>query len=175
MRVRLAATLAGVVLTASVAPAQQAGGSATAVEAPRQSASTAAQRAARKIRSLINGVAVNSDQTPLANATIRLRNLQVNAIEEIVTANGVGEFTFVAQPEIPYVVEIADQDGRTVAVGDVILANAGEVAGTKVALPSGLPPLAGIYSGTASSVVSAAIGTGLQVVDPALPKVSPTR
>ena len=99
----------------------------------------------------------------------------MNAIEQIVTANALGEFTFVAQPGVAYVVEIADEAGRTVAVGDVILASAGEVAGTKLTLPSGLPALAGVYGDTACAVMSAATGTGLQVVDPALPKVSPTR
>jgi hypothetical protein len=173
MLVRLAATLAGVVLSTSIAPAQQAGSPGTAVKTAPQSAGTKAQRAVPEIRSLINGVAVNSDQTPLANATIRLRNLEANEIEQIVTTNGLGQFTFVARPEVPYVVEIADQAGRTVAVGDVVLARAGEVAGAKVALQSGLPALAGIYDDTASSVVSAAIATGLPVVDPALPKVSP--
>jgi hypothetical protein len=173
MRVRLAAALAGVVLSTSIAPAQQTGASGTAVKAAPQSASTKVQRAVREIQSLINGVAVNSDQTPVPNATIRLRNLNANAIEQVVTANELGQFTFVAVPEVPYVVEITHQDGRTVAVGDVILARAGEVAGAKLTVPSRLPALAGIYGGTASSVVSAAIGTGLQIVDPALPKLSP--
>ena len=72
-------------------------------------------------------------------------------------------------------VELADQSGRTIAVGDVILASEGEVAGAKVTLPSGSPALAGVYGSAVNSIVSAAIGTDLQVVDPTLPKVSPTR
>jgi hypothetical protein len=99
----------------------------------------------------------------------------MNVIEQVVTANQMGEFTFVAQPGIHYVVEIADQAGRTIAVGDVILASVGEVAGTKVTLPFGVPAFAGIDGSTARSIVSAAIGTGLAVVDPTFPKVSPTR
>ena len=72
-------------------------------------------------------------------------------------------------------VEIADQAGRIVAVGDVIMANAGEVAGAIVTLPSRLPALAGVFGDTAGSVLSAATGMGLTVVDPALPKLSPSR
>jgi hypothetical protein len=174
MPVRLKLTLVGVILSTSIVSAQQAVRPSTPVTT-RQPASAAAQRATREIKSLINGVAVNGDQTPVPHATVRLRNLAVNAIDQIVTANAAGEFTFVAQPGVAYVVELADQSGRTIAVGDVIVASAGEVAGTKVALPSGSPALAGVYGSTVSSVVSAAIGTGLQVVDPALPKVSPTR
>ena len=66
----------------------------------RQPAKAAAQRAAREIRSLINGVAIDSDQTPLPNATIRLRNLEANEIEQVVTANALGEFSFVARPDV---------------------------------------------------------------------------
>jgi hypothetical protein len=167
--------LAGVVLSASIVSAQQAVRPGTAGKSAPQPASASAPRAARETRSLINGVAVDSDKVPLPNVSIRLRNLKANAIEQIVTANELGEFTFVTTPDVPYVVEIADQAGRVVAVGDVILANAGEVAGSVVALPAGLPLFAGIFGDTASSVMSAAADSGLTVVDPALPKVSPTR
>jgi hypothetical protein len=176
MRVRLKVALAGVVLATSIVSAQQAvRPGAAAVKASRQTANAAAQRAGRDMRSLINGVAVDGDQSPLPNAVIRLRNLDVNEIEQVVTANEIGEFSFVARPDVPYVIEIADHAGRIIAVGDVIMANAGEVAGAVVSLPSRLPALAGVFSDTASSVMSAAAGTGLTVVDPALPKVSPTK
>ncbi len=174
MHVRLKVALAGVVLSTSIVSAQQAVRPGTAaVKAARQSASAAAQRAAKDIRSLINGVALDTDQTPLPNATIRLRNLDENKIEQVVTANDLGEFSFIALPDVAYVVEIVDQAGRVVAVGDVIMANVGEVAGAIVTLPSRLPALAGVFGDTASSVMSAATGTGLTVVDPTLPKLSP--
>lgn len=175
MPVRLKLTLAGVVLSTSIVSAQLPVRPGSAAKTLRQPASAAPRSGTRVIQSLINGVAVNSDQTPLPNATIRLRNLGVNAIEQTVTANEMGEFSFVAQPGVPYVVEIADPSGLTIAVGDVVVANTGEVAGAKVVLPSGLPPLAGVYGSTLSSIVSAAIGSGLLVVDPALPKLSPTQ
>ena len=176
MHVRLKVALAGVALSTSMVSAQQAVRPVTpAVKVARQSANAAAQRTAKDIRSLINGVAIDSDQTPLPKATIRLRNIEANEIEQVVTANEAGEFSFIARPDVPYVVEIADQAGRIVAVGDVIMANPGEVAGAVVTLPSRLPALAGVFGDTASSVMSAATGTGLTVVDPTLPKLSPSR
>ena len=69
----------------------------------------------------------------MPNATVRLRNLQTNKVEQTTTANERGEFSFAALPDVPYVVEIADYTGRIVAVGDVITAQAGEVAGAVVA------------------------------------------
>jgi len=175
VHVRVKVALVAVVLSTSIVSAQQAVRSGAVVRVSRQSANAATQSTARDIRSLINGVAVDSDQMPLPNATIRLRNLEINEIEQIVTANEAGEFSFVVRPDVPYVVEIADRAGRIVAVGDVIMANAGEVAGAVVALPSRLPALAGMFGDTASSVISAATGTGLTVVDPTFPKVSPTK
>jgi hypothetical protein len=176
MHLRLKVALAGMMLATSIVSAQQASAPGTAaVKASRQGAKSAAQRAARDIRSLINGTAVDSNQAPLPNAIIRLRNLNVNEIEQVVTANQAGEFSFVARPSVPYVLEIADQAGRVLAVGDVIVANVGEVAGVVISLPSKLPALAGVFADTAGSVMSAATGTGLTVVDPALPKVSPNQ
>ena len=83
------------------------------MKAARQTANAAAQRAAKDIRSLINGVAIDGDQTPLPNATVRLRNLDTNEIEQVVTANELGEFSFIARPDVPYIVEIADQAGAS--------------------------------------------------------------
>ncbi len=85
-----------------------------------------------------------------------------------------GEFTFVARPEIPYVVEVTDAAGRVIAIGDVVIAQAGDVAAALVSIPSRLPALAGVFSETAGSVVSAAASTGVTVV-PNLPPVSPNR
>lgn len=174
MHVRLKVALAGVVLATAIVSAQAVRPGTAAVKASRQTVTTAA-RAGRDMRSLINGVAVDGRQSPLPNAMIRLRNLEVNEIEQVVNANQIGEFSFVARPDVPYVIEIADQAGRIIAVGDVIMANVGEVAGAVVSLPSRLPALAGVFSDTATSVMSAAASTGLTVVDPALPKVSPTK
>ena len=171
MLIRLNVALVGVVLSTAMVSSQQAPRPTTAPTEARRSSRTTS----RAIVSLINGVAVDRDRKPLPNASIRLRDLQRNEIVQSATANELGEFSFVATPGVPYVVEVADRDGRVVAVGDVVMANVGEVAGAVVALPSHLPPLATVFSDTASSVRSAATSAGLMVVDPLLPKVSPTR
>ena len=69
MHVRLKVALAGVVLSTSIVSAQQAVRPAPLPRSTRQSANAAAQRARARLRSLINGVAVDSDQTPLPNAS----------------------------------------------------------------------------------------------------------
>ena len=140
--------LAGVVLSTSIVSAQQAVRPGTAASAAPVCRSRGAARR-KDIRSLINGVAIDSDQIAAAERHGSPAKSRDNEIEQVVTANARGEFTFVARPDVPYVVEIADQAGRIVAVGDVIVANAGEVAGAIVPLPSRLPALAGLFGDTA--------------------------
>ncbi len=125
---------------------------------------------------LITGRALNVDRGPLANATIRLRNLLTRQIDQVQISNAKGEFSFIAKPEIPYVAEIADPSGRTAAVSDVVTPHAGDSAATIVALPAKLPATGGIFSDTAGSVMSAATGAGVTVLQTGiLPVVSPER
>jgi hypothetical protein len=171
--VRLAVTLAGVVLSTSIVSAQQVVRLASTSKAVRPAVKAGALRAGREARSLINGVAMDSDRHPLKQARVRLRNLEINEVEQTALSSERGEFSFAVRPDVPYVVELTDQTGRVVAVGDIVTTNIGEVAASIVSLPSRLPALAGMFGDTASSVISAATGTGLTVVDPDLPKVSP--
>jgi hypothetical protein len=170
MHVRLNVALAGVLLSTAIVSAQQP----VRVEGPR-AAKSAAQLVSRDVRTSIHGIALDGDRKPLRDARIRLRNLEVNAIERTATSNTRGEFSFPARPETRYVVEIADASGRVLAAGNVVTAQAGESAGTLVMLTSGLPASGGIFNETAAMVITAATGIGLTVVDPTLPKVSPTR
>jgi len=173
MFLRLEVALMGVVLSTSIVSAQQSVRPVSTASAARPAVKAAALRGGSAARSLINGVAVDSDRHPLKSIRLRLRNLDLNQIEQTALSNERGEFSFVVRPDVPYVVELTDNGGRVVAVGDVVRANIGEVAGATVAVPSRLPALAGMFGDTASSVISAATGTGLTVVDPTLPKVSP--
>lgn len=127
-------------------------------------------------QALISGRAVDAGEVPLPNVTVRLRNLQTNQVEHTTTVSSIGEFTFVARPEIPYVVEIADAAGRVVAVSDVIVAQPGDVAGAVVAAPTKLPAGTGMFTDTAGSILSAASGLGVTAFETAiLPFLSPEK
>jgi hypothetical protein len=157
MRLRLNVALAGVFVLATFASAQVV--RPVAPLAPPTTVTSGAEGQA-----LISGTAVDAGELPLPSATIRLRNLETNQVERTTTTGPTGEFTFMARPEVPYVVEIADTAGRIVAVGDVTIAQAGDVAGAVVAIPARLPALAGMFTDTAGSVASAASGTGITAV-----------
>jgi hypothetical protein len=127
-------------------------------------------------RSLIQGRAVDAYRASLADAKIRLRDLRSKEIEQVTVSNEKGEFSFVVRPDVPYVCEIADQSGRTLAVGDVVMAQAGDAATTLVALPTKLPATGGVFGDTAGSVMSAATGIGVTALQSGLlPVLSPER
>jgi len=129
-----------------------------------------------KGEALIKGTALDLNRAPLANAPVRLRNLQSNQIEQTALANELGEFMFFARPEVPYVVEITGPAGRVLAVSDIITAQVGDVAGAIVMVPTRLPALGNIFGDTAGLVVSAVSGLGITATGPkVLPEVTPER
>jgi hypothetical protein len=152
--------LVGVVLSTTLVTAQRPVPVDSAVKGIRQP--QAAAKAALAIgRSMIAGMVIDHNAVPLPAARVRLRNLETKRIEEATTTNHAGEFTFVVLPDTPYVVELADQTGRILAVGDVVTAQAGEIAGGLVQMPARLPALGGIFGDTAGSVISAVSSAGL--------------
>jgi hypothetical protein len=124
---------------------------------------------------LIRGTAIDSDEVPLPAQSVRLRNLNTSTIEQVSTTDHAGVFSFIAAPEIPYIVEIVDQPGRVVAVGEVMIARSGEVAGGFVMVPAAIPAYSNAFKSTAGAVLSALGGTGLTALAPEAPPLSPER
>ena len=124
---------------------------------------------------LIRGTAIDSDEVPLPAQSVRLRNLNTSAIEQVSTTDHAGVFSFIAAPETPYIVEIVDQPGRVVAVGEVMIARSGEVAGGFVMVPAAIPAYSNTFKSTAGAVLSALGGTGLTTLAPDAPPLSPER
>jgi hypothetical protein len=123
---------------------------------------------------LIRGTATTPDAVPVADKAVRLRNLDTSAIEQVSATNRAGEFSFIASSEVPYVVEIADGPGQVIAVGPVVVARAGEVAGSALVVPAAIPAYTGAFRSTAGAVASALGAMGLTTL-PAAPPLSPER
>ena len=124
-------------------------------------------------RTMINGTVVDVDGNTVPNAAVQLHNLQSNKVEQSMTANRTGEFTFVAEPDLPYVVEVVDQTGRIIAVGEVTIPQSGEVVAAIVKIPARLPVIAGIFGETAGSLISAATGMGVTAIQSSIPEPPP--
>ena len=166
VRLGLAALFA-VLFVAPVATAERAAGA--------DKAGTVAKEVITPGKCLIRGTAINANEVPLPAQTVRLRNLNTSTIEQVSVTDQAGVFSFIAAPEIPYIVEIIDQPGRIVAVGDVVIGRAGEVAGGFVMVPASIPAYSNAFKSSAGAVLSALAGTGLTALAPQTPPLSPER
>jgi hypothetical protein len=131
-------------------------------------------RGASSARSMIAGTVFDQQSKPMADVRVRLRNLQTGQIDQTAVTNRAGEFRLVAEPDIPYVVELADTEGRIVSTSDVIVAHVGEIAATALTAGSRLPALARIFGNTTGSVLAALSGFTLPVADGG-PPLSPEK
>jgi hypothetical protein len=118
---------------------------------------------------------MNANELPLPDQMVRLRNLDTSTIEQVATTDRLGAFSFIAAPETPYVVEIVDQPGRVVAVGQVVIARAGEVAGGAVIVPAAIPAYTNLFKSSMGAVLAALGGTGLTALAPDGPPLSPEK
>jgi hypothetical protein len=118
-------------------------------------------KGAGSARSMIAGTVLDPQSKPMINAPVRLRNLQTGRLDQTAVTNAAGEFRLVAIPDVPYVVELADVDGRIVSISDVIVAHVGEVAATTLTAEDRVPGFARIFGSTAGSIIAAMTGLGI--------------
>jgi hypothetical protein len=124
---------------------------------------------------LIRGTAVDTEAVPVPARSVRLRNLDTSSIEQVSLTDHAGVYNFIASPETPYIVEITDEPGRVVAVGEVVIARAGEVAGGQVIIPAAIPAYSNAFKSSTGAILSALGGTGLTAVAPGAPPLSPEK
>lgn len=124
MRKHIFAAICGTLAISAVAVSAQQSGVATLVprgqslkfaEPWRPNGASGATR--------IIGTVIDIQQTPVANARVRLRNLVTGSIDEVVESNANGEYAFEIDSSGTYVVEMVLVDGFILS-----LSNAGSVA-----------------------------------------------
>jgi hypothetical protein len=102
----------------------------------------------------LSGVATDSKGQVLPQITVRLRNVDTNAIVATTISDDQGKFVFVALPAGNFVVEVVDQNQKVIAATAAIAVSSGAtIAGINVS--AGAAAIAGTAAATA-----AAVGTG---------------
>ena len=129
--------------------------------------------ASTKTRPTIIGSAWNSDNSPIAGARLRLRNVLTGKIEAVTKANETGQFTFEGVERGTYVVELVTDAGHVRAVGNVFTIAPGETVATFVRLAPRTGWMAGMFSSTAANVSAAAAAAGIAAIAPTGPCQSP--
>ena len=110
---------------------------------------------------IVRGVAWTSDNSPIPNARVRLRNTHSGRVEAKTVTGEDGQFTFDRVEGGSYVVELVNESDRVLAVGQGFRVEAAETVATFVRLPPQRPRFAGFFTNAAVAAISAAASAGV--------------
>jgi hypothetical protein len=114
----------------------------------------------------VRGVVWNSDDSPVPNAKVRLRNTHTGRVESNGVTGEDGQFAFIGVESGSYVVELVGDNDRVIAVGQSFRVEAGETVATFVRLAPRRPWFAGVFSNAANVVIAAASSAGITALGP---------
>jgi len=114
----------------------------------------------------VRGIAWNSDNSPIPNARVRLRNTHSGRVEANTVTAEDGHFGFNLVEGGSYVVELVGDSDRVMAVGQSFRVEAGETVATFVRLPPRRPRFAGLFTNAAAAAIAAAASVGVTAMGP---------
>jgi hypothetical protein len=122
--------------------------------------------------SVVSGLVRSAAQQPVANTTVRLRNMNTGQVAGTSTTNTQGAFTFSGVPQGSYVVEVLNTGGVVVGTSSTVALTGGPstVSGVAITL-AGAPAAAAaagggnasLFTSTAGIIALAALGAGIGV------------
>ena len=126
---------------------------------------------------MLQGNALTSNNEPLKDTIVRLRDARYGRIVDTQVTDKSGMFAFKAIEPGSYIVEIISSDQSIMAASQMLTVNAGEVVSAVVKLPFRIPRFAGILgrttsTPTAAAIVTAAVASSIASVVPTIP-ISP--
>ena len=122
--------------------------------------------------SVVRGIAWNSDNSPIANAKVRLRNIETGRVVSASETSSDGQFVFGDIARSSYLVELVSDNGKVLAVGPAFRIEPGQTVSTYVRLPT-RRWYSGMFSNAATAVIAAASSVGLTAVGTHGPPISP--
>ncbi len=122
---------------------------------------------------IVRGVVWNSDNAPVANANVRLRNLETGRIVGSGETSNRGQFVFADVVRSSYLVELVSDSGKVLAVSQGFRLGPGETVSTVVRLPSRRSWYAGLFSNAGAAVIAAASTAGVTAIGSQAPPISP--
>jgi hypothetical protein len=133
----------------------------------------AAGPAAPSTGTAVIGSVWTGDNEPVAEVTVRLRNVRTGRIEATTTSDGQGRFQFDRFEGGSYVIEVVSERGEVLGVSPPLAVSPGETVATFVRLGSRLPWYSGIFSNAATAAVTTAAGLGVTAMAPTGEPLSP--
>ena len=112
----------------------------------------------------VAGTVVNHDNTPVANARLRLRDVTTGQTVQITEGDQAGRFRFLGVPPGRYVVELVDRRDNVLALGRLFSLGRLETVTTVVRLAASSSWYSGFFSSVALMVIGTAAALGLTAV-----------
>ncbi len=128
-------------------------------------AAVSAARAADPSASIL-GTAWKADNSPLASARVRLRNVVTGKLESAALADDHGQFRFDRTATGTYIVELVDESGKVLAVGHMFSVANGETVATFVRLSTHVPWYEGFFANAAAAAIATAASEGITALAP---------
>jgi hypothetical protein len=120
----------------------------------------------------ILGTAWTAENTPIASARVQLRNVVTGRVEATAQANEAGQFTFENVERGSYAVELLNDGGKVLVVGQVFTVAPGETVATFVRLGTKVPWVANFFASSIAAVSSTASTEGIVALAPVARSVS---
>jgi hypothetical protein len=158
-----AGLLAAIMISAPLA----AGGRASGQTAPPVAT------AHLRLSGIVTGVALHRDNRPLSHALLRLRDATTGRSLTLTRADDSGRFRFDPVPPGSYVVELVDENGRVLAIGQMFSLAPHETVATVVRLGTDVHWYGGFFIGAAAAAMATAAIVGVTAVSdgpPASPR-----
>lgn len=114
---------------------------------------------------VVQGIAWHSDNSPVPNAKVRLRNVRSGRIEANSVTDKDGRFDFNAEGGL-YIVELIDESDKVIAVGQSFRVEGGETVSTFVRVPPQRSWLAAVFTNAATAVIAGAASVGVTALGP---------
>lgn len=120
----------------------------------------------------VAGSVRDGQDKPVAGGRLRLRDVASGRIVMTTRADQEGNFRFTGVPSGAYLVELVNEDGSLLAVGQTLPIAPAETVTTLVRLGARAPWYRGFFSNAALSAVSSAAGLGITAVGSGLQPAS---
>jgi hypothetical protein len=109
----------------------------------------------------VNGIVWKSDNTPLPDAPLQLRDTITGQITRSTRANGLGRFMFSKVNAGNYVVELVDENRNVLALGETFALGPTETVSTFVRLAASGRWYGGFFTNAAAAAIAAAATVGV--------------
>jgi hypothetical protein len=109
----------------------------------------------------VTGTVWKSDNTPLPDAPLQLRDVSTGQIVRSTRGNELGRFTFPKVRVGNYVVELVDDHRNVLALGERFSIGPAETVSTFIRLAASSRGYAGLFTNAAAAAIAAAVTVGV--------------